>query len=57
MKNISDESYRENLNTHFMLNKIFFPKIVPVEDDVEKYSKQTTDDSMAYALCMLDNRG
>jgi len=56
MKNISDESCRENLNAHFVLNNIF-PKIVPLEDDVEKYCEQTTDDSMAHALCMLDNRG
>jgi hypothetical protein len=52
MKNVSDESCRENLNTHFI-----FLKIVPLEDDVEKYCEQIPDDNMAHALCMLDNAG
>jgi len=29
MRNISHKSCRENQNTHFMFNDIFFPKIVP----------------------------
>ena len=36
MKNIADQSFRENQNTHFMFSNIF-PKIVPLWDNTEKY--------------------
>jgi len=26
MRNVSNKSYRENQNTHFMMNNFFFPK-------------------------------
>jgi hypothetical protein len=29
MRNVSERSYRENQHTHFLLNNIFFSKIVP----------------------------
>jgi len=36
--------------------QIFFPKILPLWDNVEKYlsAGQTTDDNMVHAHCMLD---
>jgi hypothetical protein len=56
MRNVSDISCRENQNTHLMLNKFFFLKIVPFLDNAEKYSRaeQSTDDNMTHAHCMLD---
>ena len=36
MRNVSNKSYRENQNTHFIFNNVF-PKIVPLWDNVEKY--------------------
>jgi hypothetical protein len=55
MKNISDEPCRENRNTHFILNNLFFSKIVPFMRSVAKYCRagQATDDNTAHALCML----
>jgi hypothetical protein len=55
MRNVSDKSYREDQNTHFVFN-IFFSKIAPFMRYVEKYSRaaQATDGNMAHALCMLD---
>ena len=29
MRDVSDETYRENENTHFMFKKLFFLKVVP----------------------------
>jgi len=55
MRNVSDKSCRENPNTHFMSNNIFFfLQNFAVYDSVEKYGRagQTTDDSMAHAHCM-----
>jgi len=57
MRNISDESCRENQNTNFIFN-IFSPrKSCHLYDNVEKYCTvgQATDDNMAHAHCMLDN--
>jgi hypothetical protein len=47
MNNISDKSCRENQNTRFIFNN-FFPKIVPLRDNVEKYgvARQATDDNI-----------
>jgi hypothetical protein len=36
IRNVSDKHCRENQNTHFMF-KTFFPKIVLLKDNVEKY--------------------
>jgi len=54
MKNISDKLCRETRNTYFMLNN-FFRKWCPLWDNVEKQCRagQTTNDNMAYTLCML----
>ena len=38
-RNVSDKSFRENQNTYFMFNNIFFSKIVLFWDNVEKYSR------------------
>jgi len=59
MRNVSDKSCRENQNIHFMFNYIFFSKIVPLWDKVEKYCTvgQATDDNMAHAHCMLYTQG
>jgi len=56
MRNISDESCRENQNTHFMLHFCFFRKSCRLWDNVEKYCTvgQITDDKMAHAHCMPD---
>ena len=39
MKNISDKSYRETRNTHFMFNNFFFGKSCRLWDNVEKYCR------------------
>jgi hypothetical protein len=53
MKNVSDESCRENQNTHFMF---FFRKSFRLRNNVKKYctSGQDTDDNTTYEHCMLD---
>jgi hypothetical protein len=40
----------EKINTHFMVNT-FFPKILPIMCNVEKYNGagEATDDNMAHA--------
>jgi hypothetical protein len=47
MRNVSDKSYRENQNTHFMFVN-FFPKSCRLWDNVEKYgtARQATDDNI-----------
>ena len=55
MKNISDESCRENQNTYFMfVQKLFFTNRAVY--NMEKYctAGQATDDNVAHAHCMLD---
>jgi hypothetical protein len=50
----------EKIKTYIVRSTIFFPpKIVPLWDNMEKYctARQTTDDTMTHALCMLDNYG
>jgi len=46
MRNVSDKICREHENTHFMPN-IFFSKIPPLRDNVEKYgrNRQAKDDN------------
>ena len=53
----SDKSFRENQNTHFIINNFFFfRKSCHVWDNVEKYYRtgEATDVNMAHAHCMLD---
>ena len=47
MRNVSDDSGRENQNTHYTFNN-FFPKIVPFMRYVGKYgtARDNTDDSI-----------
>jgi len=47
----------EEIKTHILCSVTFFKKILPLKDNVEKYSTagQATDDNMANAHCMLDN--
>jgi len=49
----------EKIKTHILCSVTFISKIVPFWDNVEKYGRagQTTDDSMAHALCVLDKKG
>jgi len=37
MRNVSDENRRENQNTHFVFDKLFFRKPCLLWDNVEKY--------------------
>jgi len=54
MKNVSDKVVEKTKNTHFMCN-IFYFEMVPLKDNVEKYStaRQVTDINMEHAHCML----
>ena len=56
MRNVSDKSCRENQNTHFMFNNVFF-NIVPCTRYMEKHctAGQGTVDNMAQAQCMLNS--
>ena len=55
MRNVSNKTCRENQNTHFVFSNPFFPKMMLLWDNVEKYfiAGQATDDSMVHARCML----
>jgi len=55
MKNISDNSCRENQNTHFIFNNKF-RKSCRLWDNVEKYFRagQTTNYNTGHAHCMVD---
>jgi hypothetical protein len=59
MRNVSDRNCRENQNTRFMFNKIFFRKSCRLSNNVEKYYRagQATVGNMAHARCMLDTKG
>jgi len=48
MRNVSDEIWRENQNTHFVLNIFFPPKIVPFIGYCGKilWARQATDDKI-----------
>jgi len=56
MRNVSDNIYRDNQNTHFLFNNYFFVKCAVCEIVWNKYftSGQATDDNMAHAHCLLD---
>ena len=43
MRNISDKCCRENQNTHFMFNNLFFRKSCRLLDNVEKYVRAEKD--------------
>ena len=47
----------EKIKTHILCSVTFFPKIVSLWDNVEKYcrTRQATSDSIAYAFCIPDN--
>jgi hypothetical protein len=53
MRNVSVHCCRENQNTYFMPNKIFFENRAVC--NVEKYCKagQATDENMVHAQCTL----
>ena len=57
MRNVSDSSCREYQNTRF--SSFFFRKSCCLLDNSEKHvrARQATDDNMAHAHCMLDNKG
>jgi len=57
MRNISEKIGRENQNTHFVFNKLFFRKSCRLWDNVENYctAGKATDNNMAHAHCMLVN--
>ena len=59
MKNVSDESCKENQSTQFVLGNIGFRKRYLLIDNVEKYCRagQATVENMAHAHCMLDTQG
>jgi len=54
MRNVSQQSCRENQNAHFLFNNI--KKTRCLWNHVEKYctARQATDDNMAHEYCMLD---
>jgi hypothetical protein len=56
-ENYFRQNCRQNQNTYFTFNNVFFFKSCRLSDNVEKYSRagQVTDDNMAHAHCMLDN--
>ena len=56
MRNDSDKNFKENQNTYFTFNNVFFRTSRRLWDNVDKYCRegQATDDNMAYARCMLD---
>jgi len=56
MRNISEETCRENQNTLFMAKNSFLKTIVPILDKVEKYcrGRQARDDNMVRAHCIQD---
>ena len=49
----------EKIKTHILSSVTFFRKSYRLWGNVEKYSRagQATDDNMAHAHCMLDNKG
>jgi hypothetical protein len=58
MRNVSNKSCRESLNTHSMLNNVF-RKSCPLWNNVEEYCRtgKATDDSMAHAQRILFTYG
>jgi hypothetical protein len=57
MKNISDKNCKENQNTSFVFNKLFFPEnraIYGIMWKKNASARQATDDNFAHAICVLD---
>jgi len=58
MRKVSDKSFRENENTHF-ISITFPPKLCHLQGNVEKYctARQATYDNIntVHVRCMLDN--
>jgi hypothetical protein len=50
MRNVLHKSCRENENTHFMFNNVFFRKSHRLGDNVEKYRPRNMSQYGAYAL-------
>jgi hypothetical protein len=52
MRNVSQRICKENQNTHFVYNKIFFRKSCRLWDNVEKYGKtgHVSDDSIIWRI-------
>jgi len=57
MRHVADESGRENQNTRFVFNNLFFANRAVYEITSKMYcgAAQATDDKIALAHCMLDN--
>jgi hypothetical protein len=56
MKNVSDQSCRENQNTHFVFGEFFSENVTVYEKMWENNSRAChSTDNMAHARCMLDN--
>jgi len=55
MRKVSQQSCRENQNTHFFFSNVF-QKTRCLRNNVEKYcaARQATDDNMVHEYCMLD---
>jgi hypothetical protein len=54
MRNVSDKICTENLNTHFVFNKLHF-LLNPTIYEITRQSKvQAADENMTHANCMLD---
>jgi hypothetical protein len=56
MRNISDETSRQNQNTFYVQSFFFFRKSCCLRDNVETFCRagQARDDNIAHAHCMLD---
>jgi hypothetical protein len=59
MRNVSDKSWTENQNTHFVFSNFFSLKYYCIWNSLEKYGSaiQVTDDNMAHAHCVLNTKG
>jgi len=57
MRNVSDKSCRANQKTPFVFNNFFFSKNLAIYEEFWKNisARQSTDDNMAHAHCMLDD--
>ena len=51
MRNISDTGCRENQNTHFMINTIFFSKILPFYEVIWKNTVEPARHRRQYVEC------
>ena len=58
MRNVSDNNCRENQNTHFVFNNLFFWNLCRLQDNVEKYcgGKQAPYDNRVHDHYILDTQ-